>query len=113
MLDEKLIASYRQTQYKIFTEHETIDVTIDYYSQSIESLLTATSSDSAAIVTAYNPYSQLRNEEENFLANKLLRNVLFKKNHRFLESLNIDPIQVWPTEKVFWCWILISIQQKT
>ena len=45
MLDEKLIASYRQTQYRIFTEHETIDVTIDYYSHSIESLLSASSSE--------------------------------------------------------------------
>lgn len=100
VIDAKLIASYRKTEYKIFAGDQIIVVRIDSYS-SIELLLTALSVNCAAIISAYNPYSQLRNEEENILANELLRDFLIKNNHRFLESLNIDPTETWPPEKSF------------
>lgn len=101
MLDEKLIASYRTAEYKIFSENQIIVVRVDYYSSSMAALLTISSADCAAIISAYNPYSQLRSEEENILANELLKEFLIKNNHRFLESLNIDPTEAWPSEKSF------------
>lgn len=101
VLDQKLISSYRNTEYKIFVEHQIIAVRVDYYSPSIKALLAVSSADCAAIVSAYNPYSQLRNDEENTLANKLLRDFLTKNNYRFLESLNIAPTETWPSEESF------------
>lgn len=101
VLDAKLIASYRETEYTIFVESQIIVVRIDHYSPSIEPLLSASSTSCAAIVSADNPYSQLQSADENVLANELFRDFLIQNNHRFFESLNIDPTETWLPEKSF------------
>lgn len=101
VIDKKLIASYSQTQYWVSIRCEKIEVFIDHYSERIKSLITQFEASCAAIVTAYNPYSQLKNENENRHANELLRNFLTRNSCRFLESLNIDPTQTWPPEESF------------
>lgn len=101
VIDKKLIVSYSRTQYWVSIGCEKVMVCIDHYSEQVKSLLTQSEVSCAAIVTAYNPCSQLNNENENRLANELLRNFLVRNHYRFLESLNVDPTQIWPPEKSF------------
>ncbi|GKS68452.1 protein of unknown function [Nitrosomonas sp. PY1] len=101
IIDKKLIASYYQTQYWVSIEREKVVVFIDRYSERIKSLLIQFGASCAAIVTAYNSYSQLSSENANCFANELLRNFLAQNHYHFLESLNVDPTQTWPPEKSF------------
>ncbi|MEI2768442.1 MAG: DUF3293 domain-containing protein [Nitrosomonas sp.] len=101
VIDKKLIVGYCQTQYWVSIGYEKVVVCIDHYSERVKSLLTQSEASCAGIVTAYNPYSQLNNENENCLANELLRSFLVRNDYRFLESLNVDPTQTWPPEKSF------------
>lgn len=101
VIDKKLIASYCQTQYWVSIGCEQLVVCIGHYSERVKSLLTQSTAFCSAIVTAYNPYSQLNNENQNCFANELLRDFLVRNHYRFLESLNVDPTQTWPPEKSF------------
>lgn len=62
-------------------------------------LLTASKQSCAAILSAYNPHSQLASNEENLAAHEQLRNLLQHRAYPIIESLNIDPTDQWSPEK--------------
>ncbi len=55
----------------------------------------------AAIISADNPYSRQLSNEENLIAHESLRNFLRQHPYPMIESLNIDPTNLWPAEESF------------
>ncbi len=101
VIASNLITSYRRTHYRVGTDCNSISLHIDQYSESLAKLLTASKQSCAAIVSAYNPYSQLASNEKNLAVHEQLRNLLQHRAYPIIESLNIDPIDQWPPEKSF------------
>jgi hypothetical protein len=101
VIASNLITSYRRTYYRVGTDCNSISLHIDQYSESLAKLLTASKQLCAAILSAYNPYSQLTSNEENLATHEQLRNLLQHRAYPIIESLNIDPTDQWPPEKSF------------
>ncbi|SEQ01580.1 DUF3293 domain-containing protein [Nitrosomonas ureae] len=101
VIASNLITSYRRTHYRVGTDCNSISLHINQYSESLAKLLTASKQSCAAIVSAYNPYSQLASNEENLAVHEQLRNLLQHRAYPIIESLNIDPIDQWLPEKSF------------
>ena len=101
VIAKHLISGYRDTDYQIGAGSDSISVRIDQYSESLAKLLTASKRPCAAMISAYNPYSQRLSDEENLIAHESLRNDLRRHYCSIIESLNIDPTGRWLTEKSF------------
>ncbi|SEF39235.1 DUF3293 domain-containing protein [Nitrosomonas ureae] len=99
VITSNLIASYRRTHYRVGAGCNSIFLCIDQYSESLAKFLAASKQSCAAIVSAYNPYSQLASNEENLEAHEQLRNLLQHRPYPIIESLNIDPTGQWPPEE--------------
>ena len=101
VIARNLISGYRDTDYQIGAGSDSISLRIDQYSESLAKLLIASKHPCAAMISAYNPYSQRLSNEENLIAHESLRNNLRRHYCPIIESLNIDPTGRWPTEKSF------------
>ncbi len=101
VIANNLIASYRGTNYQIGVSSDAIFLRIDQYSESLAKLLATSQQSCAVIISAYNPYSQLVSDEENLAAHESLRNCLSHHSCPMIESLNIDPANIWLAEKSF------------
>ncbi|MBY0498629.1 MAG: DUF3293 domain-containing protein [Nitrosomonas sp.] len=101
VIASNLITSYLRTHYQVGAECNSISLHIDQHSESMAKLLTASKQSCAAILSAYNPHSQLASNEENLAAHEQLRNLLQHRAYPIIESLNIDPTDQWPPEKSF------------
>ncbi len=96
-----LITHYTDAHYRIGTLAEPITLRIDQYSAPLARFLATSHQSYAAIISAYNPHSELLSDEENVAAHESLRNSLMHHATPVIESLNIDPAGVWPAEKSF------------
>lgn len=101
MISAELIAHYTHAHYRIGTSVESITLRIDQHSLPLTQFLAASNQSRAAIISAYNPCSELLSDEENLAAHEALRNSLMHHTYPVVESLNIDPAGVWPAEKSF------------
>jgi len=100
-ISAQLIAHYTQSHYRIGATAESITLRIDQYSAPLAQFLTASHQSCAAIISAYNPYSELLSDAENLAAHEALGNFLAHHAYPAIESLNIDPADAWPAEKSF------------
>lgn len=100
---KNFISGYRGTDYRIDvdTDSDSISLRIDQYSESLAKLLIASKHPCAAIISAYNPCSQLQSNEKNLAAHESLKNYLGRHSYFRIEGLNTDPTDRWPTEKSF------------
>ena len=101
VIARNLISEYCGTDYQIGVGSDSISLRIDQYSEPLAKLLTASKHPWAAIISAYNPCSQLQSNEKNLAAHESLKNYLSRHSYLRIESLNIDPTNRWPTEKSF------------
>jgi len=100
-ISDQLIANYTHTDYRIGTASDCITLRIDQYSEPLAQFLATLNQSYAAIISAYNPYSQLVSDEENVAAHESLRHFLICHAYQSIESVHTDPADVWPTEKSF------------
>ena len=70
-------------------------------SQPLAQLLDETQYASAAVISAYNPYSQQQDDQQNRKAHEAFRDFLDHHSYMFIEGMNIDPAGQWPIEKSF------------
>ncbi|MCG7757389.1 MAG: DUF3293 domain-containing protein [Nitrosomonas sp.] len=96
-----LIANYTHADYRIGTAADCITLRIDQYSEPLAQFLATCNQSCAAIISAYNPYSQLLSDEENAAAHESLRHFLTCHAYQGIESVHTDPAGVWPAEKSF------------
>ncbi len=100
-ISAQLITHYTQALYRIGATAESITLRIDQYSAPLAQFLTASHQSCAAIISAYNPYSELLSDAENLAAHEALGKFLMDHAYSVTESLNMDPIGTWPAEKSF------------
>lgn len=100
-ISSSLIANYTHADYRIGTAAECITLKIDQYSEPLAQFLATSNQSCAAIISAYNPYSQLVSDEKNIAAHESLRNFLMYQAYQSTESLHTDPVGAWPPEKGF------------
>ncbi|HLP82230.1 MAG TPA: DUF3293 domain-containing protein [Nitrosomonas sp.] len=100
-VSDDLITNYLQTDYQIFIHNDPISLRINHYSPQLAHLLKTAQQPYGAIISAYNPRSQLQNDENNARAHQLLRDYLSNRNYSIAASLHKDPLGKWPIEKGF------------
>lgn len=99
-LPQELIEAFRQAIYLVNAE-EPIAVRIDHPSDQLQQLLIKNNAQTAAIITADNPRSQLLPDDVNRLAEAQLRSLLQKDGFRFLKTIHRDIGSKWPDEHGF------------
>lgn len=100
-ISDQLIANYTHADYRIGAAADCITLKIDQYSEPLAQFLATLNQSCAAIISAYNPCSQLVNDEENIAAHEALRHFLAGHAYQGIESVHTDPSGVWPAEKSF------------
>ncbi len=96
-----LVDSYYSAIYRIDIGSESISLRINQFSRLLSNFLNELEYPCAAIISAYNPYSQQLSDDENETAHQSLRELLISRSCRILESVNLDPSEHWPVEKSF------------
>ena len=100
VIPSNLIESYLATEYQIDSIPK-IALHINEHSESLARLFSTSQLACAAIISAYNPFSQLQSNDKNLIEHELLHKHLSGYPYKIIESYNIDPIQSWPLEKSF------------
>lgn len=101
IISKDIIANYLSTHYQIGNNSDSISLQINQYSESLARLLVTSKQSCASIISAYNPLSQLQSNEKNLTSHALLQKFLSDRSYTMIESFNIDPAKLWPTEKSF------------
>lgn len=97
-LPTSLVAAYRATQYKVDAPGGAFTLHVDEPSVALAALYETFSVDSAAYLTAYNPFSRQASLEENISAKRALAMALRSKGLHWLRGEAVDSHGVWPAE---------------
>lgn len=92
---ENIISIYEKAIYRI--EELNYNIKINDFNSILDKYLEDNKFDNWAIITAYNPMSELIPEEENIKANAELEEDI--KHYQKLKSQGLDPLGKWPEEK--------------
>lgn len=102
-LDKSLISAYLNTDYYINLKQ--INLKVGVFSKELiewlESLRENFAPISFAIITAFNPFSELLSLSDNEKRNKRLVYYLKENKYQFFHAENRDPKNEWPIEKSF------------
>lgn len=72
MLNDEIISAYKATNYRVLSDPE-FRLRVDERSEELLKLYQLTRSNSAAFITAWNPFSEQKSQSENDQSNALLR----------------------------------------
>ena len=98
----KLEKHYLETTYCVFIDEQQYDIKIsEPVPSSIKEIINQTKEKSAAILTAWNPKSQLMSLQQNKKRNIELKETLQKNNYSFLNALGQGDDMFWPAEESF------------
>lgn len=100
-ISRQLADSYANAIYRIDAAPDPVFLRIGQFSQPLAALLHASGQNHAAIISAYNPFSEVISHEENEATHQSLYRLLQQQGHSFIEGMNIDPSMQWPDEKSF------------
>jgi hypothetical protein len=92
-----LIAAYNATRYRVFTDEE-FDLRIGQSSARLRDLYQNYGCLSAALITAWNPYSAATSEVDNVAAQGRLEGKLSAGSIPFIEAIGEDVEMKWPGE---------------
>jgi len=93
-----LVKAYRNAHYFVHHGEEVYLLKVGEVNHAFSHLLTAYGASSAAFLTAYNPYSQMRTQEENQVAHQKLLAELTQAGIETIEGLGTDPHDDWDAE---------------
>ncbi len=94
-----LTADYCRANYRVGMHADFFTLHVNQYSESMRQLMEARDVVGAAIITAYNPFSQLQKTPVNLAAHAMLLETLKDNSEFCIEGINIDPSGTWPEEK--------------
>ncbi len=98
-LDKKLFQAYQACHYKLLKQG--ITIIIGQENKSLNEFLVDNKVFSYAIVSAFNPGSVLKPNDENMVKHNELKNYLLNKNLQHQDVENVDPMELWPKELAF------------
>jgi hypothetical protein len=99
-LDSALIEAYSATEYKVNLDPP-FALSVGIASPGLKDLYSARRADSAAFITAYNPFSHQLSEQENALRQESLKAELIKRGLHFIPGVGEHPSGDWPGEPSF------------
>jgi hypothetical protein len=97
-IDKTLIKEYTNAEYVVYAESEFL-IYVHTYSETLKRLITDKEATQAALITAYNPYSERLSEVENSKAQTALTEELHEMGLGFIQGLGRDKAGQWPAEK--------------
>ncbi|MCP5246494.1 MAG: DUF3293 domain-containing protein [Burkholderiales bacterium] len=98
-LSADLISNYFRAIYRVGMGDDAFELYIDQYSEPMYQLMNARNVSNAAIITAYNPLSQIQSAEKNQTLHAKLVETLKRRSVTLIDSNNIDSLKAWPDEK--------------
>lgn len=99
-LDFELIEAYSTTEYRVDSDPP-FALAVGVASSALKSLYSTRRADSAAFVTAYNPFSQQLSDQQNALRQEALEAELAKRGLAFMSGVGQHPSGDWPGEPSF------------
>ena len=99
-LASNLIRAYQVTNFIVTDEPEFI-LKVGMESEELKKLFTQNRVDSAAFITAWNPFSESLSMEENQTRNVNLENELNLRSLKFIDGFGQDPLGQWDGEESF------------
>ena len=99
-LSPELIITYQATNFQVKADPAFI-LNVDVKSEGLKALFKDGRVNSAAFITAWNPYGELLSNEENQARNNLLINELNLRSLKFLDGFGQDPLGQWSGEDSF------------
>ena len=93
-----LIAAYRATDYVAALPGGATTLRVDVPCPALAAYLPQSGADSAGVITAYNPYSEAREADDNRTAHAALKETLKAMGLATLPCDGTDPTGHWPTE---------------
>ena len=93
-----LVKAYRNAHYFVHHGEEIYLLKVGEVNHALSDLLNSYGATSAAFLTACNPYSQVRSEEENQAAHQKLLSELTQAGIETIEGLGTDPHDDWDAE---------------
>ena len=99
-LTTNLISAYQVTNFQVKTEPAFI-LNVNKSSEELKNLFKQYRVDSAAFITAWNPFSESLSMEENQTRNVNLENELNLRSLKFIDGFGQDPLGQWDGEESF------------
>jgi hypothetical protein len=99
-LSADLISAYESTNFHVNSE-PTFILNVGKVSQELKELFKKNGVDSAAFITAWNPYSDSLSDAANDARNDPLKNELNLRSLKFIEGFGQDPLGQWAGENSF------------
>lgn len=94
----ELEAAYRQAVYRVNGDGARFDLHVDRRSGELAALLALHGAQSAAFVTACNPYGCRSSDRANERAQNALRGAVTAAGYHFHPGVGLDPGACWPAE---------------
>jgi hypothetical protein len=99
MLDERLIAAYRATDYVLFVgDGPDVTLNIGKHNRDFDRELDRRHADTAVVITAYNPRSVVLSDTENRARHVELTALLDASGHDYALGEGRDPTGAWKAE---------------
>jgi hypothetical protein len=98
-ISPQTVRAYREAQYEVEGPAGKVALTVGAVSNGISLLMKEFGVNTGALLTAYNPHSQCRSEQENVIAQQALDADLAKLEYRTLKGSGRSHSGDWPAEK--------------
>ncbi len=95
----EVIAAYRAADYRIITGTAAFSIRVGAHSPPLDELHLRYKVESSAVITACNPYGELRPQDENDAATEKLERSVAAQGLSFLLAVGEDPLGLWPEER--------------
>jgi hypothetical protein len=106
-IPQYLLYSYHSAEFHVHANPSFI-LKVGQYSHDLNWLYESTNTKSAAFITAYNPYSQELNKEENISRNRALESQIETLNLKYFHGVGKDPEDDWDGELSF---LILNLDQ--
>lgn len=93
-----LIRAYLNAKYEVCTEPQ-ITMRVNEFNANLLNLMMENNCNTAAFITAYNPFSNSLTQEENERRHENLLSIILEKNIKHFAGFGTDEADVWPQEQ--------------
>ena len=97
-ISPELIRAYREAHYIVLDEGKEIRLQVDTINLELARLMSNKNAHTASVLTAYNPYSEVKTKQDNELAQMQLRQRLQEKGIAMLDAIGRDAKEQWESE---------------
>jgi hypothetical protein len=97
-ISSELIRAYREAHYIVLDEGTEIRLKVGTVNLELARLMSNKNASTASVLTAYNPYSEVKTKQDNKLAQTQLRKRLKEMGIATLDAIGRDAMEQWEPE---------------